>query len=277
MRRLIAAAACALALSGCAGTDDADRIREDVAQRVEEAREEGRDLRRRAERLRDRVAERVKQVLEDIEKAVPTAPPTSFGPQARGRTEVGEIEGFLTDIITDVDRYWTRTLRAADIAEPRVSYVWVPPGQRHMSGCRAVAGDDAAFYCPADDTIYVGQVLAAQFYRQVGDFGVAYVVAHEYAHNVQAELGRLSADGRTSSKPFELQADCMAGLWGNSAYASGRFDEADVEEAVRTAYAVGDFDYGNPNHHGTPDERRDAWLTGFESGDPQDCSRFAGT
>ena len=276
MRRLTLLLLAALALTGC-GTDDAERLREDVAQRVEQAREEGRALRKRAERLRDRIAKRVREVLEQIEKAVPEAPEGSFGPRARGRTEVGEIEGFLTDIVTDVDRYWTRTLAAADIPEPRVSYDWVQPGERRATGCRAVAGDDAAFYCPADDTIYISQVLAARFYRAVGDFGVAYVVAHEYAHNVQAELGDLSVDGRTSSKPFELQADCMAGLWGNSAYSAGRFDDADVEEAVRTAYAVGDFDFGDPNHHGTPDERRDAWLTGFESGDPSDCARFAGT
>jgi hypothetical protein len=282
VRRLIALLmVCGFALAGCGG-EDADRIRADVEERVEQAREEGerlrgegRKLRRRAERLRDRIAARVKEVLEKLEKAVPSAPEGSFGPQARGRTDVGEIEGFLVDIITDVDRYWTRTLAASDIPEPRVSYVFPAPGERRRSGCRAVAADDAAFYCPADDTIYISQVLAKQFYDAVGDFGVAYVVAHEYAHNVQSELGRLSADARTSSKPFELQADCMAGLWGNSAYNAGRFDEADVEEAVRTAYAVGDFDYGNPNHHGTPDERREAWLTGFRSGDPADCSRFA--
>jgi predicted metalloprotease len=266
MRGVLVPLLCALLLAGC-GQEDQDRLRADVEARVER-------VQARAEKLRDRIAARVKEVLEDLEKAVPSAPEGSFGPRARGRTEVGEIERFLTDIIEDVDRYWTRTLAASDLREPRVSYVWVAPGERVVSGCRAVADDDAAFYCPADDTIYFSQVLAARFYGAVGDFGVAYVVAHEYAHNVQNELGQLSANGRTSSKPFELQADCMAGLWGNSAYNAGRFDEADVEEAVRTAYAVGDFDYGNPNHHGTPDERRAAWLVGFRSGDPADCSQF---
>ena len=258
-----------LSFAGC-GADETDRLRERVEARVERTQE-------RAEALRDRVVARVQKVLEDIEKAVPEAPKGSFGPRAGDRTSVGEIEGYLTEVIEDVDRYWTRTLRASDLPEPRVSYSWVPPGGRQRTGCRTVADDGAAFYCPADDTIYIAQRLAAQFYRAVGDFGVAYVVAHEYAHNVQNELGRLSAPGRTSTKPFELQADCMAGLWGNSVYAEGRVDKSDVEEAVRTAYAVGDFDYGNPNHHGTPDERRDAWLTGFRSGDPQDCSGFTGT
>ena len=275
MRRLSLLVLCAVALTGC-GSDETDRLRSEVEERVERAQESVERTQKRAEALRDRVVERVQKVLEDIEKAVPEAPQGSIGPRATG-AEASEIERYLTEVIEDVDRYWTRTLRAADIAEPRVSYVWVEPGDRVRTGCRTTADDNAAFYCPADDTIYFSQRLAAHFYRQVGDFGVAYVVAHEYAHNVQNELGRLSAPGRTSTKPFELQADCMAGLWGNSVYAEGRIDRSDVEEAVKTAYAVGDFDYGNPNHHGTPDERREAWLTGFESGDPQDCSRFNAT
>ena len=272
MRRLTLLLLACAALAGC-GSDDADRLRSEVEQRVERAQESVERTQRRAERLRDRVVDRVRRVLKDIEQAVPEAPQGSAGPRASG-AQASEIESYLTEVIEDVDRYWTRTLRSADLPEPRVSYVWVEPGDRVRTGCRTTADDGAAFYCPADDTIYFAQELAAQFYRAVGDFGVAYVVAHEYAHNVQNELGRLSAPGRTSTKPFELQADCMAGLWGNSVYAEGRIDRSDVEEAVKTAYAVGDFDYGNPNHHGTPDERREAWLTGLDSGDPRDCSRF---
>ena len=47
-----------------------------------------------------------------------------------------------------------------------------------------------------------------------------------------------------------------------------------VEEAMSTAAAAGDFDYGNVQHHGTPDERRAAWLDGFRSGDPAVCARY---
>jgi uncharacterized protein len=67
----------------------------------------------------------------------------------------------------------------------------------------------------------------------------------------------------------------MAGLWGNSVYRAGRLKPGDVREAMDTALAVGDFDYGNRNHHGTPAERRDAWVTGFRSGDPADCRPYA--
>jgi predicted metalloprotease len=111
--------------------------------------------------------------------------------------------------------------------------------------------------------------------RAVGDFGVAYIVAHEYAHNIQTELGVYDARREGSSAmPFELQADCLAGTWGASVYRAGELQEGDVQEALSTALAVGDFEVGSAEHHGTPQERRDAWLLGFESGAPNDCSVY---
>jgi hypothetical protein len=143
----------------------------------------------------------------------------------------------------------------------------------------------SAFYCPADDTIYVGQQFAADLYQGVlrglpgegkaaGDFAVAYVLAHEYAHNLQQELGVFDNRVSKSAKPFELQADCLAGTWAYSVYAEGALQPGDLEEATRAALAVGDFDVGNAQHHGTPTERRDALLAGFETGDPATCNRF---
>jgi predicted metalloprotease len=41
-----------------------------------------------------------------------------------------------------------------------------------------------------------------------------------------------------------------------------------------TAAAAGDFDFQNAQHHGTPQERRDAWVLGFRSGDPSVCGRY---
>jgi uncharacterized protein len=267
-------------LSACGG--EADSIRDDLEARAEQVRE-------RAREARERLTRRIRDALDDLEQAVPEATPATRTPASGGRTERNEIERFLTEVITSVDRYWTQTLTAAGRPEPRVSYVWVKPRSVVRTGCGAPAGDDAAFYCPADDTIYVAQQLAADLWQgiadgfpgeragygnAVGDFGVAYVVAHEYAHNVQQELGIFTLNPRVSAAPVELQADCMAGLWGNSVFREGRVEEGDVEEALSTATAAGDFDELNPGHHGTPDERREAWLLGYRSGDPAVCRQF---
>jgi predicted metalloprotease len=277
----LALALTALALAGCGGED------------LREARERAEvDLRERVDDLRDRAREAgddftaaVRQILEDIRKAVPDA--SLPAPQIREETAISR---YMTEVLESVDGYWTRTLRASGLREPRVRYAWVPRGRSAFTGCQVVADSNAAFYCPADDTIYIAERFAFEVYNGIGDrfpgeqagagnavgeFGLAYVVAHEYAHNVQFELGFYELqDPRDGVKAFELQADCMAGLWGNAVYREGRYDDRDVEEAISTAQAAGDFDYGNAQHHGTPDERREAWLAGFRGGDPAACRRF---
>ena len=278
--RLIAGALVALAfgLSGC--TD------EDVERTADEARQQAADVRDRAERLR-RDAEGVREVLEDIEQAVPAA--SRPAPSSSGRTERSEVATYLEEVIESIDVYWTETLTRAGRREPRVGFVTVEPGGAARTGCDVIADDTAAFYCTGDDTIYISEQLASDLWKginddfpgqragygqAVGDFGLAYVVAHEYAHNVQSELGFYDLRPDGGVKAFELQADCMAGLWGNSVYRAGKIKPGDVEEAMSTALAAGDFDYSNEQHHGTPQERRAAWLRGYETGNPARCQEL---
>lgn len=271
MRRALVIMAAALLLAGCGS---ADQIRD--------------DLRARRDRVEQRIRERIDETLKKIRREIPQARRTSPQVRSRGRTSPHTIDAFLTDVLRSVDRYWTQTLRAQGLPEPSVSYYWVPPGETVATAC-GPAGAMAAFYCPGDDTMYVAQEFAAALYdgvlrglpgeqagfgRAAGDFGVAYVVAHEYAHNLQDELGYFTLGRGNSSEPFELQADCLAGTWGNSVYRAGRLRPGDVQEAINTALAVGDFDYSSANHHGTPEERKDAWLLGFHSGDPGQCGRY---
>ena len=286
---LLLVLACAAALAGC-GRDEVEAEVENRIDRVE-ARVEARVDRARAEfrERRDRFGERIRQVLEDLEQTVPEAEETSPAVQSRGRTESRTIDEFLTGILEDIDDYWEMTFAQAQLPTPRVSYAWVPPGRVLRTSCGSPADDRAAFYCPADDTIYVAQQFASDLNagrlrglpgeqagdgRAVGDFAVAYVLAHEYAHNLQQELGVFDNRVTPSAEPYELQADCLAGTWANSVFEQGRLKPGDLREATDAALAVGDFDEGNSQHHGTPTERRDALLTGYRSGDPSICERF---
>ena len=208
--------------------------------------------------------------------------------------EPQSVEQFLTAVTTDVDAYWTKVFEASGLEEPRVSYNWIPAGQTAASACGGEdgpMGDSAAAYCPGDDTIYVSQQFATDIYsgaldqalpgssqgygRTIGDFAVAYIVAHEYAHQVQDELGLFQQYGQQlPTMAFELQADCYAGTWAQSASEENRLEDGDVQEALDAALAVGDFDAGNPGHHGTPEQREEAWTSGFQSGDPSSCSEY---
>jgi predicted metalloprotease len=207
-------------------------------------------------------------------------------PHARA-AEPAPIAPFLDDVLGSVDAYWHETRAAEGGPAPSVHHVWVVPGRRVDTACRPHAGDDAVFYCPADDTIYVGQAFARALYdgvakglpgqragfgRAAGDFAVAYLVAHEYAHNVQQENGMLG--GTTRVLPTELNADCLAGTWASWAYGQGRLDPGDAQEALDAALAVGDFDFLSPQHHGTPQQRRDALLTGYDKGTQSACDPY---
>ena len=210
-------------------------------------------------------------------------------PLGAGRRDEQTIDDFLNDVLRNIDAYWSQTFREAGLPEPSVRLVTVAPGEQIATGCGTTADDRAAFYCPADDTIYMAQVFASELYegivnglpgeaagygRAAGDFAVAYVLAHEYAHNLQQELGIFNHSVTPKARPYELHADCWAGTWANSAYQQGRLEQGDLEEALDAALAVGDFDFGNAQHHGTPEERRDALLTGYRSGDPSACSTY---
>jgi predicted metalloprotease len=202
-----------------------------------------------------------------------------------GGSEPQTMEQLLTTVTKDVDAYWTRTFEDSGLPEPRVSYAWLPAGQAASSACGPL-GDSAAAYCSADDAIYISEQFATDIYngtldqvlpgssqgfgRTYGDFAVAYIVAHEYGHQIQDELGLF--DQQIPTVALELQADCYAGAWANSADRENRVEDEDVQEALDAALAVGDFDTANPGHHGTPEQRREAWLSGFESGDPASCS-----
>ena len=166
-------------------------------------------------------------------------------------------------------------------------------GQTSSSACGEL-GDDAAAYCPEDDTIHISQAFATEIYdgalnqalpgssqgygHAVGDFAVAYIVAHEYGHQVQEELGEFDKYGdQVPTMAFELQADCYAGTWAKHAQDENKLEDGDVQEALDAALAVGDFSTDSPGHHGTPEQRAEAWNAGFEAGDPATCSRYLTT
>ena len=145
-----------------------------------------------------------------------------------------------------------------------------PPDQQQHR--RVLSTDDTIFLSTAFATaIWKGLLPARGTSGQYAGsaFGVAYVVAHEYGHNVQSELGI----GRTqaTSSQLELQADCFAGVFANSEYYAGSLQPGDPERAISTASLVGDFDYSSVTHHGTPAERVAAWRLGYNGGTAGTC------
>ena len=284
----ILAVAAVLVAAGC--NDDEDESGEPAAQEAQTTG--GADADGQASIRKGFVA--VERQLAKVDSQVST-PPGAHEFRTSGQAPPATMDVFLTDVLGNIDRYWTRTLTSANLPEAQVNYLWLAPGVTQQTGCvkrdgsPEVANDSSAAYCPGDDTIYVAQKLASDVWngiaegfagqaagqgRAIGDFGVALILAHEYGHNVQHELGHYKNFSPATVRPFELQADCMAGAWANSVYFEGLLDEGDIEEGISTTLAVGDFDTFDPGHHGTPEQRREAMLLGYNTGDLSQCNAY---
>ena len=83
-----------------------------------------------------------------------------------------------------------------------------------------------------------------------------------------------------------LQADCLAGVWGHAMNSQGSLEAGELEEALRTAQAIGDDRLQQQSAgrvvpdsftHGTSQQRYTWFKRGYDSGDPNTCDTFGST
>jgi uncharacterized protein len=230
------------------------------------------------------------------------SPPPRTAPRNAPNDEVGR---FMRAVLGDTEDRWKEIFEKAGkrYVEPRLV---VFPGRWDSACGRAVAAM-GPFYCPNDQKIY----LDTSFFRDletrfrgcdVGSracrFAQAYVIAHEVGHHVQNLLGILpkvqqmqrgmsKAEANALQVRVELQADCFAGLWANHSNQKWRtIDQSDIDAALRTAAAIGDDRLQKQTQgtvvpesftHGTSEQRKRWFLTGFKSGSISACNTFKGT
>jgi predicted metalloprotease len=166
-----------------------------------------------------------------------------------------------------------------------------------QGGCGLAQDATGPFYCPQDEKVYLDlgffDELKSRFGGSNADFAQSYVVAHEVGHHVQKLLGteqkvRMAESqqpGRANalSVSVELQADCYAGVWGNSARDSFKLTQADIQDALSAAAAVGDdhlqkmaTGHVSPETftHGTSAQREEWFTRGYQSGEIAACNTF---
>ena len=166
------------------------------------------------------------------------------------------------------------------------------------SSCGLAQSATGPFYCPADEKVYIDLGFYDELTNRFGapgEFAQAYVLAHEIGHHVQKVLGisgkvRALQQGNPSeanplSVRLELQADCLAGVWGNSTAQRNLIEQQDVEAGIRAAGAVGDdrlqrMAQGRVSPesftHGSSAQRAEWFQRGLTSGDMAQCNTFAG-
>ena len=120
------------------------------------------------------------------------------------------------------------------------------------------------------------------------------MLAHEYGHHVQNQLGILESIGGDRQGPesravrAELQADCYAGVWAANAVEAGLIEQltqADINDGLDAASAIGDDriqeqTQGQVNSeswtHGSSEQRRRWFSRGYEEGRPAACDTVLG-
>jgi uncharacterized protein len=168
-----------------------------------------------------------------------------------------------------------------------------------QTGCGLAGSEVGPFYCPADKLVYIDlgffDELQSRFGVGAAPFTQAYVLAHEYGHHVQDQLGVLDDIRGDRQGPeskairSELQADCYAGVWAAHAVETGLIEEltqADINSGLSAAAAIGDDRIQESTHgqvnpetwtHGSSEQRR-RWLSrGYENGRPAACDTFSGS
>ena len=165
-----------------------------------------------------------------------------------------------------------------------------------QSACGLGQAGMGPFYCPLDEKVYIDLSFFDELqnrFRASGDFAQAYVIAHEIGHHVQHILGvdnqvrqrqqSSPRDANELSVRLELQADCFAGVWGNSTSQRRILEQGDVEEALNAAAAIGDDRIQRQTTgtirpesftHGTSQQRAGWFRRGLESGTPESCDTF---
>ena len=166
------------------------------------------------------------------------------------------------------------------------------------SACGAASTSSGPFYCPADKKVYLDMGFFKYLEATAGDdtdFARAYAIAHEVGHHIQTLRGTSSkvrqlkassskAKANELSVRQELQADCLAGIWGHFTAQRGLISDQDITKALNTATQIGD-DYlqkqSKGGHvtpesftHGTSQQRVTWFKKGLETGKIDQCDTF---
>jgi uncharacterized protein len=164
------------------------------------------------------------------------------------------------------------------------------------TNCGQASAAVGPFYCPADKFVYFDLDFLTQLQNQfgaAGDLAAQYIVAHEYGHHIQNLLGISDEVSRAQaaqpskanaySIALELQADCFAGAWANSAEDRGLLEKGEIDEALNAAAAVGDDRIQEQTTgridpeswtHGSSEQRVMWFRRGYDTGDPLQCDTF---
>lgn len=210
--------------------------------------------------------------------------------------EEQKLYDYSAVVLADTEDAWTDILNKENIQyEPAKMKVFK---DSIKSGCGLASSGTGPFYCSADNAVYMDlsfyDDLINKFGAKEGDFVLSYVISHEIGHHVQNVTGimskyqdkmnRLSKEEQNAlTVRLELQADYLAGVVAKYQDNQGYLDSGDIEEAVSTAWVIGDDTLQKratgevrPESytHGTSEQRSKWYKKGYEAGNLSEWDTF---
>jgi predicted metalloprotease len=259
-----------------AGQQDQGQQQQEVTQKIEKQAQEAKSQQRsgqQAQRPQNQVIEQLPQA--PSAKSSDRPPEMSQMSSAQGNP----YEEFLSLVLQYLDAFWSQQF-AQTTAPYYTPQLFVLYNEAAPSQCQPgqISPNSGAVYCAPDMALYIPAyhrvASTGVRYDQHGDFALAYVMAHEFSHHVQ-NLSGLTPTMFNTRDGYELQADCLAGVWANATYYVGVLEGGDLEEAEYLAKALGDDSLGvqdaEQRIHG-PGDNRISWFSyGYDTGDPTQC------
>ncbi len=203
---------------------------------------------------------------------------------------------------TSVQNYWAEAY-PRELNQPYEATKTVRFQGSTPSGCGQASSEMGPFYCPNDrrvylDTTFFDDMLEGQLGAKGGPFAIGYVIAHEYGHYIEDQLGILGQDPhsegpRSDAVRVELMADCLAGAWAKGAQETkdengvtiiADLTQDDIARAIDAAEAVGDDRIQKRSSgrvdtdsftHGSAEQRVRWFNKGLSEGTIRGCDTFS--
>lgn len=112
-------------------------------------------------------------------------------------------------------------------------------------------------YATPDGHILFGYYMFYYTVKQYNELAIAGVLAHEWGHRTQFTMG-----WNSSNPLMELEADAFSGYY---MAIVKQWAWSQIEGYYSNVYALGDYYYNSPNHHGTPQQRLAAAYLGVNT------------
>lgn len=213
------------------------------------------------------------------------------------QAQLNQLE-FVQVVLKDTEDVWNKIFQENGLSYREPKFVLFKDATQ--SACGNAQTASGPFYCPSDEKIYMDMAffdqLSKQFATNIGEFAIAYVIAHEVGHHVQHLLGVLDKTnqmqrGVSTTRAnkigvgVELQADFFAGVWANRIQKyKNILQEGDLEDALNAAATVGDDNiqkktqgYVVPESftHGSSAQRIKWFKKGYQTGDIRQGDTFS--